>query len=213
MPDIPSLAMPSGAMGSVFTTTAASINDVQKRTWNFIAASETGALSLDPNDSGNWTSGICGIGQLKGSKWGVSAAAFPYVDIANVTFDSAMEICTTHYWPAVRGDEISALVPGLAILMVDAGWTSGPSEAIKTLQTCLHVPADGLFGNITRNALQHALQAAPIYGLSASQYGVISDYAAERLLFESELPRWQLYKGGWTHRITRSVALACSVPS
>lgn len=202
MPVITPIAAPVGA-----------ITSTQKCAWDFIAEAETGKLSLDPCDSGNWTSGICGIGQLKGSKWGVSAATFPMVDIANVTRDSAMEICMTHYWPAMHGNDIADLAPGLAVMMLDASWTSGPVEAVQALQMCLHVTADGIFGNITRNALVHVLRAPPLYGLSESPHGVICDYAAERLLFESGLPRWQLYKGGWTHRITRSVALACSVPS
>lgn len=188
--------------------------EIQDRAWTFIAASESGQISLDPRDSGNWTSGVCGIGTLRGSKWGVSASAFPTTDIASLSEIDAKEICMAHYWPSANCVDLCRMEAfGLAIMMLDTCWISGPREAIKTLQTTLKINADGDFGNITRNTLQHGLQAAALYGLSTAQHGLIAEYAAERLLYESDLPRWQIYKGGWTHRITRCVTLASSVLS
>ena len=35
-----------------------------------------GGLSLDPNDRGNWTSGVIGKGELKGTKFGIASVFF-----------------------------------------------------------------------------------------------------------------------------------------
>ena len=41
-----------------------------------------GGFDDDARDRGNWTGGRIGVGELKGTKYGVSAAAFPDLDIA-----------------------------------------------------------------------------------------------------------------------------------
>jgi lysozyme family protein len=33
-----------------------------------------GGFQNDPDDSGNWTGGKVGVGELKGTKWGICAA-------------------------------------------------------------------------------------------------------------------------------------------
>ena len=40
-----------------------------------------GGFSLDPNDPGNWTGGKRGVGELKGTRWGISAKSYPHLDI------------------------------------------------------------------------------------------------------------------------------------
>jgi lysozyme family protein len=44
-----------------------------------------GGFTLNPKDSGNWTGGKIGVGELKGSNFGISAAAYPKLDIKNLT--------------------------------------------------------------------------------------------------------------------------------
>ena len=43
-----------------------------------------GGFTNDPNDRGNWTSGKIGVGELKGTKYGISAMAYPLEDIKNI---------------------------------------------------------------------------------------------------------------------------------
>ena len=57
-----------------------------------------GGLSLDPNDRGNWTSGKIGRGQLRGTKYGVSAMSYPDRDIANLTLDDVQAIYAAAVW-------------------------------------------------------------------------------------------------------------------
>ncbi len=53
-----------------------------------------GGLSSDPNDTGNWVNGV-----FKGTKYGISAAAHPNLDIVNLTLDQAKAIYQKDYWP------------------------------------------------------------------------------------------------------------------
>ena len=54
-----------------------------------------GGFQNDPKDRGNWTSGIIGKGECKGTKYGVSAMAYPDLDIENLTIEQAKKIIMT----------------------------------------------------------------------------------------------------------------------
>lgn len=41
----------------------------------------------DRNDKGNWTGGRVGVGQLKGTKYGISAAAYLHLGIKSLTLE------------------------------------------------------------------------------------------------------------------------------
>lgn len=51
------------------------------------------------SDPGNWTGNRVGIGQLKGTKWGVAAGSHPTLDIAALTPEAASKIFELQYWP------------------------------------------------------------------------------------------------------------------
>ena len=57
-----------------------------------------GEFSGDPDDSGNWTGGQPGKGILKGTKFGISALAYPHLDIKSMTKEMAKEIYYKDYW-------------------------------------------------------------------------------------------------------------------
>ena len=44
-----------------------------------------GGYSNNPADPGNWTGGAVGNGELRGTNFGISASAYPQLDIANLT--------------------------------------------------------------------------------------------------------------------------------
>ena len=52
-----------------------------------------GGYSADPHDPGNWVDG-----ELRGTKYGISARAYPHLDIKNLTEAQAREIYRTDYW-------------------------------------------------------------------------------------------------------------------
>ena len=43
-----------------------------------------GGYTNNPNDPGNWTGGKVNSGTLRGTKYGISAASYPTLDIKNL---------------------------------------------------------------------------------------------------------------------------------
>lgn len=107
---------------------------------------EEGGLSMNPKDRGNWTSGIVGQGSLKGTKYGISAMAYPNEDIANLTLDRAKVLYKQDYWDKVSGDD---LPPGIGLGVFDAAVNQGIGEAAILLQKAAGVTADGVIGRGT----------------------------------------------------------------
>ena len=161
-----------------------------ERCFNFTVGEE-GALSLDPNDRGNWTSDVIGEGALKGTKYGISAASYPTVDIAALTPDEAQMIFARDYYTPIEGD---AMPPTMALVMFDAAVNSGVRRSIKWLQEALDVPADGIIGPVTR-----AARAA------CDPVVISAEMLARRIAFDGSDPQWSLYGLGWSRRY---VALA-----
>jgi len=67
------------------------------RAMEFIGAAE-GGYQDDPNDPGNWTGGKKGVGENKGTNWGISAASYPHLDIRNLTKAEATHLFRTDFW-------------------------------------------------------------------------------------------------------------------
>ena len=57
-----------------------------------------GEFTNDKNDRGNWTSGVIGEGELKGTKYGISAMSYPNLDIENLTLKQAQSIYFEDFW-------------------------------------------------------------------------------------------------------------------
>lgn len=112
----------------------------------------------DPNDTGNWTGGGINVGKLMGTKYGISAASYPKLDIANLSVDDARLIYARDFWtPARWGD----LPPALAIKAFDTAVATGPSWAVAFLQRALRacgqsVTEDARLGQLTIDAVNRA---------------------------------------------------------
>jgi lysozyme family protein len=107
------------------------------------------------NDSGNWTGGKIGVGELKGTKYGISAAEFPAVDIQNLTPEQAGAIYKEkHYWPDIY-DQIKEQI--IADKLFDIGVLFGQGTAVlilqKVLQPHFNVVPDQVFGPATLSAV------------------------------------------------------------
>ena len=149
------------------------------------------AVSTDP---GNWTGGAVGVGRLVGTKWGISAASFPTLDIAALTQEQAAAIYRALYWVRVRGD---ALPAPLALLVFDAAVNNGVGRASQWLQAAVSTTPDGLLGSETMAALATTL-ARPDGLLSA-----MSEFMAQRTMFMAALPTWRTFGLGWARRLCR----------
>ncbi|MBB3656455.1 lysozyme family protein [Rhizobium sp. BK650] len=161
-----------------------------------ITLASEGGLSTDRNDPGNWTGGKIGKGILKGTKYGISAAAFPALDIRNLTLDDAKPIYKARYWDMIGGD---ALPSGFDLATFDYAVNSGPARAQRDAQTVIGAAADGTFGPITR------LQAA------GAGIGEIKALCARRLSFMQSLAIWKSYRKGWSARVAKIEAEAVAM--
>lgn len=114
---------------------------------------QEGGFQNAHDDPGNWTGGAVGAGQLVGTNFGISAAAYPTLDIPNLTLAEATAIYQRDYWNAIDGDNLPT---SIAIVTFDAAVNSGPGNGVRWLQSALGVSADGVIGPVTVAAAQHA---------------------------------------------------------
>ncbi len=117
-----------------------------------------GGLSLDPRDRGNWTGKNPGVGELRGTKYGISAAAYPDLDIANLTREDASAIYRRDYFDAVGANN---LPPALAVVAFDIAVNSGVGRLRQWLQ---EGPQDAV--SLSERRLEHyiSLNTWDVYG-------------------------------------------------
>jgi lysozyme family protein len=113
---------------------------------------EEGNLSMDPDDPGNWTGHKIGQGILKGTKYGISAAAYPLLDISNLSLSDAKAIYQRDYWNKIGGD---SLPWGNALCLFDFGVNAGIGEATRIAQRALGLPVDGILGPNTLGTIRN----------------------------------------------------------
>jgi lysozyme family protein len=154
-----------------------------------------GGYSTEPADPGNWTGGAVGRGALLGTKYGISAASYPMLDIAGLTLDAAQAIYQRDYWNRAA---CGTLPPGLALLVFDAAVNNGVGRATRWLQVSVGTPADGTIGPATDAALKNALA---MQGTNA----VGAEFLAQRMNFMANLATWRSFGLGWARRL-------CSLP-
>jgi lysozyme family protein len=76
---------------------------------------EGSTLDLDSNDSGNWTSGKIGVGELSGTKYGITPIDYKKFygkqptrnDMDALTEARAQAIFKSLYWDPIHGDDIN----------------------------------------------------------------------------------------------------------
>lgn len=153
-----------------------------------------GEYQNDPDDRGNWTSGKIGEGVCKGTKYGVSAMAFPYLNIKELTKEDAKKIFQKCYWDKIKGD---SLPDALSIMVSDTAYNSGCKTAVRLLQKSLGVAIDGIMGNNTIGAANRL----PVKK-------TLSDYAVYRLQYLNSCRGWMKYGKGWSRRVSEIEKLA-----
>lgn len=141
---------------------------------------------MDPKDPGNWTSGNVGEGELRGTKYGVSAAAHPTLDIKNLSLADAAQIAKTEYWDTWNGD---SLLPGVALCVFDFAYNAGVHESIKVLQRAVGAGQDGVCGRET---------IATVNCRDPQQ--VIRDFTVERIHAYIQMHNFDLYGKQWIAR-------------
>jgi lysozyme family protein len=154
---------------------------------------EEGGISLVPTDPGNWTGGQPGVGELRGTRYGVSAKAYPGLDIRDLTLEDAQDIAKHDYWDHFNGD---ALPYAVALVLFDEAYNAGLTEAIKCAQRTLRLAPDGILGGQTREKLT---------ALTHNDEGEFAvAFTSYRIFAYTQMPGWTLNGLGWANR-----AVAC----
>lgn len=107
-----------------------------------IILKEEGGLVENPKDPGGLT------------KYGISARAYPYLDIRNLSMDAAKNIYRADYWNQTRCDDLPI---GVDLLVFNAAVNMGQGTAVKILQEAAGVTIDGIIGNGTIQAVNKAM--------------------------------------------------------
>jgi len=152
---------------------------------------QEGGFTADPRDRANWTTGKIGRGELRGTKYGISAMSYPGEDIQNLTESRAMELYLRDFWGPAGCDLVPE--PLKYPLFETAVHTSAPRKplfAIRMLQKALGVRDDGIIGPITMGAIS-----------SANPYRLTARFYGHRLDHLNDLPTWNIYARGWAQRI------------
>jgi lysozyme family protein len=175
---------------------------IQDRSDNFMRAFAftvrpdiEGGLSLDHDDKGNWTGGEVGKGELLGTKYGVSAASYPTLDIPNLSIRDVQELYRRDFWRKAGCDR---LPPRVAVAVFDMAVNHGVSNAVKMLQEVVGTEKDGITGVKTEAAAK-----------SREQDDLIVDLLRVRLDFYRGLKTFQRYGKGWQRRVLK-LAMECA---
>ena len=159
-----------------------------------------GKFQRNEKDRGNWTSGKIGVGELKGTKWGISAAKYPMVNIMALKRHDAKKIYYRDYWQPYNYGQLQVI--NLSNKVFSNTVVMGPSSSHKILQRALracgtYTPADGLIG--------------PDTWFKANEYGVSDCYETLDAAFNSETaahfrmvaiakPVTKVFLAGWLNR-------------
>lgn len=159
-----------------------------------------GGFTKDPRDPGNWTGGKEGEGELKGTKYGISCAQFPDLDIETLTEQGAMHVYLNEYWNKCDCQE---LPPAIAVMVFDAAVQHGagdrPDDAPAMLQRAIGSIADGKIGPKTIEAAQ-----------KIDAHKALRNLFVERVIHYSNNRNWTVYKQGWMKRLGDQMIFACS---
>lgn len=154
----------------------------------------SGGWTINPSDTGNWTGGKKGVGELKGTKFGIAANTYPNLDIKNLTREAADIIYIRDYWPKAWGDDWPM---GFDQITYDATVNSGPGRG--PLWTCRALG----FPKADRAAIAKA-KAIPLSEKIAAIQRAVS---GQRMGFLRSLGTFAHFGKGWTGRCARMEAI------
>jgi len=149
-----------------------------------VVGTEGTAPSTDVNDPGNWSCGIVGQGQFKGSRYGISAEWFPNVNFATLTYTQAQALAQTKYWDPYQCSQFDIRI---GYLIFDAAYNGG--HPAQWLQAAVGVPQDGVIGAQTVAAVR-----------SADPLKVAMQFMASRFKYWVQCAAWAAEGAGWVDR-------------
>lgn len=141
-----------------------------------------GEASDDPRDHGGVT------------KYGISARAYPLLDIAALTREQAITIYRRDYWERIQGD---ALPPSVALLLFDAAVNQGPRRAIAWLQHAVGAKPDGIMGPDTLERVRVVDRRA-----------TLAEFTARRAYAYGSTTTFSTFGLGWSRRLVDALLTA-----
>lgn len=152
-----------------------------------------GRYTDNPKDPGNWTGGKVGVGELKGTKWGLAAASYPHLDIESLTIETAY----TEYSKWYQELRLHELPKVIQYQMFDAAFNHGMRRANKLLQSAVGAEVDGIVGRKTM---------AAVY--ACDEEDMVLRFLSERLEFFTNLEHFDEFGRGWSRRIAMNMKYA-----
>lgn len=146
-----------------------------------------GGLSMLRSDPGNWTGGKVGVGELRGTNYGIASHAHPNVDIKNLSKAEAREIYRKDYWSPIKGAQLPA---GIDLVTMDASVNSGLGRGARWTQQALGVKADSVVGPKTLAAAE-----------ASDHVAVVIKACAIRMGFLRGLRTFSTFGRGWSRRV------------
>lgn len=155
-----------------------------------------GKFTNDRQDRGNWTTGVIGKGELKGTKYGISAMTYPDLDIKSLSLQQAKKIYKRDWWDKINADQIDS---ALVFQVWDFAINAGMGTAKRKLQKAVGVAEDGMIGKQTIQAINNT-----------ELNDVLMKFNAERLKYYTSLSTWSRYGKGWTLRVAGQLNYAAA---
>lgn len=121
------------------------------------------------------------------TRWGISQAAHPSVDLEHLTREGAAAIYRTEYWDRL---DCEALPAALRLPVFDGAVQHGVRVAVKLLQQSVGAQPDGVMGPETRAACARAAWPE-----------VLVDLLARRARLYAVQPGFTVFGFGWMKRI------------
>lgn len=155
-----------------------------------------GGFQKMKNDKGNWTGGKVGVGELKGTNCGVSAASYPDLDIENLTKDQIMEIYHDDWYVKLS---IMEYPSEFQYQVFDAMVHHGSWHTSKMIQRAVGANPDGIIGEMSWSRIK----ATP-------REDMVFLFLAERCRFMAKLSDliWGDYGRGFMNRIAKCLDFA-----
>lgn len=156
-----------------------------------------GGYKAEKKDRMDWTGGRVGVGELRGTKFGISAGTYPHLDIKNLTIEQAQAIYYKDWWLASR---VEALPYELAYQVFDAEVNHGRKTGIKFLQDALGFTGRDVDGILGKNTLSKVREM--------SEDKIIMRMLGVRLRFFTNIGTWDTYGRGWARRVANLLIAA-----
>lgn len=140
---------------------------------------QEGGLVNNPADSGGIT------------KYGISKAAYPALDIASLTQEQAIAIYQRDYWEfdGVADQRLANLLLSMCV-------NNGKRFAIAALQKVCGIPQDGIWGSLTQRVVNNTPGVLSLYGSH-----MIMRYVG-LAIHQQSTP----FLAGWVSRVTQCLA-------